>query len=148
MPSCSPVEPEMTRTSRARIRPFTRNWCCSLIQSPCRRDGSVPSRRIFLTRNLRLSLSPVFPEHSGAAAAAIDHNDGLTLIIGSRGQVVSNIFALARRMSLQSPVDPRTIKRQPAARGAEYVMEGRNRSAQECLSLDRQQDAQLAKPFA
>jgi len=57
MPSCSPLEPKMTRTSRARIRPFTRNCCCRLSQAPCRRNASVPSRRIFLHRNFRLPLA-------------------------------------------------------------------------------------------
>jgi len=52
MPSCSPVDPKMTRTSRARIRPFTRNCCCRLNQAPGRRNGSAPSRRIFLCRIL------------------------------------------------------------------------------------------------
>ena len=67
-------------------------------QSPCSRDGSAPSRRIFLDRNLRIPPSPVWPEHSGTAAAAIDRGDGLTLIIASQGQVVGNIFTLARRI--------------------------------------------------
>jgi hypothetical protein len=48
MPSCSPVDPKMTRTSRARIRPFTRNCCCRLNQAPNRRNGSAPSRCVFI----------------------------------------------------------------------------------------------------
>ena len=45
-PSCSPVDPIMTRTSRARIRPFTRICGCRLDQSPQRRSGSAPRRRV------------------------------------------------------------------------------------------------------
>ena len=45
-PSCSPVDPRMTRTSRARIRPFTRICGCRLDLSPQRRNGSAPRRRI------------------------------------------------------------------------------------------------------
>jgi hypothetical protein len=45
-PSCSPVDPIMTRTSRARIRPFTRICGCRLDQSPQRRNGSAPRRRV------------------------------------------------------------------------------------------------------
>jgi hypothetical protein len=41
-PSCSPVDPRMTRTSRARIRPFTRICGCRLDQSPQRQNGSAP----------------------------------------------------------------------------------------------------------
>ena len=36
----------MTRTSRARIRPFTRICGCRLDQSPQRRNGSAPRRRV------------------------------------------------------------------------------------------------------
>jgi hypothetical protein len=69
-PSCSPVEPKITRTSRARIRPFTRNCCCRLNQAPYRRSGSAPQRRIFLSH----FPAPAYrrsPEHSGMAAAAM-----------------------------------------------------------------------------
>src|SRR5256886_7675533 len=38
-PSCSPEDPIMTRTSRARIRPFTRICGCRLNQAPNRRNG-------------------------------------------------------------------------------------------------------------
>ena len=45
-PSCSRVDPIMTRTSRARIRPFTRICGCRLDLSPQQRNGSAPRRRI------------------------------------------------------------------------------------------------------
>jgi hypothetical protein len=45
-PSCSLVDPIMTRTSRARIRPFTRICGCRLDQSPQRQSGSAPRRRV------------------------------------------------------------------------------------------------------
>src|SRR6266404_7265030 len=47
MPSCSPVDPKMTRTSRARIRPFTRNCCCRLNQSPGRRRRECAATSYF-----------------------------------------------------------------------------------------------------
>ena len=40
----------MTRTSRARIRPFTRICGCRLDQAPDRRNGSAPRRRISVYR--------------------------------------------------------------------------------------------------
>jgi len=40
----------MTRTSRARIRPFTRICGCRLNQAPDRRNGSAPRRRISVYR--------------------------------------------------------------------------------------------------
>src|SRR5438874_22994 len=46
-PSCSPLEPKMTRTSRARIRPFTRNCCCRLNQSPGRRRRECAATSYF-----------------------------------------------------------------------------------------------------
>ena len=45
-PSCSPLAPIMTRTSRARIRPFTRICGCRLDLSPQQQNGSAPRRRI------------------------------------------------------------------------------------------------------
>src|SRR6266576_2984241 len=45
-PSCSLVDAIMTRTSRARIRPFTRICGCRLDQFPQRRNGSAPRRRV------------------------------------------------------------------------------------------------------
>src|SRR6266487_621451 len=47
MPSCSPLEPRITRTSRARIRPFTRNCCCRLNQSPGRRRRECAATSYF-----------------------------------------------------------------------------------------------------
>lgn len=44
----------MTRTSRARIRPFTRICGCRLDQAPDQRNGSAPRRRIFIYRIPRL----------------------------------------------------------------------------------------------
>jgi len=37
-PSCSPVDPMITRTSRARIRPFTRICSCRFSLLPARRE--------------------------------------------------------------------------------------------------------------
>src|SRR5215216_6273277 len=45
-PSCSPEDAIMTRTSRARIRPFTRICGCRLDQSPQQRNGSAPRHRL------------------------------------------------------------------------------------------------------
>ena len=70
-PSCSPLEPKITRTSRARIRPFTRNCCCRLNQAPYRRSGSAPQRRISFCRIFRRPLCHGSPEHSGMVAAAM-----------------------------------------------------------------------------
>jgi len=103
-PSCSPVDPKITRTSRARIRPFTRNCCCRLNQAPARRNGSAPQRRISIYRISRHPLRRT-PEHSGFAAAAIYRDEVLALLTASRKRVVGNNLALARRISLRSGAD-------------------------------------------
>ena len=46
----------MTRTSRARIRPFTRICGCRLDSSPHQRNGSAPRRRISIYRILGVSI--------------------------------------------------------------------------------------------
>src|SRR5438552_18093059 len=56
-PSCSPVDPKMTRTSRARIRPFTRNCGCRLNQAPGLPNGSAPQTRVYLYRNFQHPLA-------------------------------------------------------------------------------------------
>src|SRR5437773_6556966 len=99
MPSCSPVDPKITRTSRARIRPFTRNCCCRLNQAPGRQSGSAPQRRVF-------PLSQFFDFHQCELVDTLwrrrgcdDRDDVLALKIARRKEVVGNIFALARRRS-------------------------------------------------
>src|SRR5881394_3982889 len=49
-PSCSPVDPMMTRTSRARIRPFTRICCCRLNQSSWPAPREVNRSAVFICR--------------------------------------------------------------------------------------------------
>src|SRR5437773_1364267 len=49
-PSCSLVDPIMTRTSRARIRPFTRICGCRLDQSPQRRTGVHRAAVLYLSQ--------------------------------------------------------------------------------------------------
>jgi hypothetical protein len=95
-PSCSPVDPKITRTSRARIRPFTRNCCCRLNQAPGRRSGSAPQRRVFSLSQFSAFTGVNWPKHSGVAAAAMTAMTCSHLIIASREEVVGNIFALAR----------------------------------------------------
>jgi hypothetical protein len=103
-PSCSPEAPIMTRTSRARMRPFTRICGCRLNQAPDRRNGSAPRRRISIYRNFRHPPRRT-PVHSGFAAAATYSDEVLALIIASRREVVGNNLALARRISLRSGAD-------------------------------------------
>ena len=66
-PSCSPVDPRMTRTSRARIRPFTRICGCRFELAPNRRSRSAPHRRISISRNSRRPPSvnawALYPRH-------------------------------------------------------------------------------------
>src|SRR5206468_1556589 len=89
-PSCSPVDPKITRTSRARIRPFTRNCCCRLNQAPDRRNGSAPHRRISVYRNSRYPQRRT-PRHSGLVPDAIHRDEVLALIIASQREVVGKI---------------------------------------------------------
>jgi len=97
-PSCSLVDPIMTRTSRARIRPFTRICGCRLDQAPHRRNGSAPCRRVSIYRNSWLQHS-LTPGHSVLATAAIRRDEVLALQFASRTEVVGNNFALARPIS-------------------------------------------------
>ena len=97
-PSCSPLDPRMTRTSRARIRPFTRICGCRLDQSPQRRNGSAPGRRVPFIAISGVSIRKT-PGHSFFATAAIHRNEVLALKFASRREVVGNNFALARRIS-------------------------------------------------
>ena len=60
-PSCSLVEPRMTRTSRARIRPFTRICCCRIDYLRAGDEG------VRLTPSFLLSQSPVAPTLERAA---------------------------------------------------------------------------------
>jgi hypothetical protein len=106
-PSCSPEDPIMTRTSRARIRPFTRICGCRLDQSPQRRSGSAP-RAVLHYRNFRRQHSQT-PEHSFFATAATHRNEVLALKFASRREVVGNNLALARSKSSRLGVDLRKI---------------------------------------
>lgn len=75
-PSCSPVDPIMTRISRARIRPFTRICGCRFELAPGRRSGSAPHRRISIYRNPRRHPRQT-PGHSNLATAAIHRDEEL-----------------------------------------------------------------------
>jgi len=55
----------MTRTSRARIRPFTRICGCRLDQSPQRRNGSATASPYSIYRNFRRQHSQT-PRHSSS----------------------------------------------------------------------------------
>ena len=85
----------MTRTSRARMRPFTRICGCRLDQAPDRRNGSAPRRRISIYRIPGIRHGER-QGHSGFAAAAIYRDEVLALIIASRSKVVGNNLSLAR----------------------------------------------------
>src|SRR5205807_2442072 len=88
-PNCSPVDPMMTRTSRARIRPFTRYCGCRLNQAPDRRDVSAAHRRVFLSH-----FGEIFPEALYGVAAARATTTGAQNR-APRG-VVSNILCLSK----------------------------------------------------
>src|ERR1700731_1382537 len=97
-PSCSLVDPRMTRTSRARIRPFTRICGCRLNQSSWPVTREVDRDAVFY-------FPPCFrahrggPEHFCLTAPADRRGDGPALF-ASRLQDVSNIRAVARLISL------------------------------------------------
>jgi hypothetical protein len=82
----------MTRTSRARIRPFTRYCGCRLNQAPDRRNGSAAQRRVFFFRNF--GETNRFPEALYEAVAARTKTTG-PQYREPRG-VVSNILLFSK----------------------------------------------------
>src|SRR4029453_14613483 len=83
-PSFSPGDPIMTRTSRARIRPFTRICGCRFELAPGRRSGSAPRRRISIYRNSQRHPRQT-PGHSNLATAAIHRDEELALYREPKG---------------------------------------------------------------
>jgi len=86
----------MTRTSRARIRPFTRNCGCRLNQAPGRCGGSAPLHRVSLSRISGATNSS--PKHSASPRLRGPRRGARNS--ASRLEVVSNICALARPIYL------------------------------------------------
>jgi hypothetical protein len=94
----------MTRTSRARIRPFTRICGCRLDQSPHRRNGSAPRRRVPFIAISGVGIRKRQGTHSSPrvrfTATKCSH-----LKFASRREVVGNNLALARSNSQRLVVD-------------------------------------------
>src|SRR5437016_649736 len=92
-PSCSPVDPMITRTSRARIRPFTRICDCRLSQSswPVPREVNRDAVFIFAAPP-RPSLARTLLPHRACGHAMTGP------LFVSRLEVVGNIRAVARRI--------------------------------------------------
>src|ERR1039457_736336 len=93
-PSCSPVDARMTRTSRARIRPFTRICGCRLNQSSWPAKREVNRHTVFISPHLfRASLrtnETLLPHHGCGYCG-----DGPALF-ASRLEDVGNIPSVAR----------------------------------------------------
>src|SRR5688572_17017331 len=125
-PSCSLVAPRITRTSRARIRPFTRICDCRLNQSSWPATREVNRGAVFIFPHLPLGpwlASGHFCLTTPADAAV------KARLFASRLEVVSNIRSLARLIC--------QVTRGRAVPGARRAVAKPSHSEQEYLRWDQ-----------